>query len=399
MSTEPSTEPRFPDLYENYSITSPVLAENREDVFEDLHAHCPVARSTEEGGYWVVNGFEDVRRCAQDWKTFSDKDGIYATPAPQLLYPEDCDPPLHTALREMLNPYFKPKVMEEFEPEIVKLANNLVDDFIDDGEAELVSQFSDALAAGVFCSVIAGMPIEDMPKLQEDFGLAFFGSTKEEKNAGWLAASDYHAEYLAKRKDEEPRGDVVDAILAFEFEGFEWEDRVGCLTLLSSAGLATTSAVFTDAIYYLASHSDDRERLASDVALVPHALEEFIRKASAVMCVGRRVMADTEVAGKQISAGDWVYLNFGAANQDPARFPDEKEYDLDRWPNGHIAFGAGPHRCVGSHLARLDLRVALGVFLSRIPNFRLPNDFKPEYQTGVIRDMLRLPILFDRPGS
>jgi cytochrome P450 len=187
----------------------------------------------------------------------------------------------------------------------------------------------------------------------------------------------------------------VDAILAFDAPGYEFINKAGTLSQLTQGGIGTTGFVFAGALYHLATHANDRHRLVEDFSLLPTAIEEFLRFYASAPQLGRRATKDTEMAGTTIAAGDFVILSFGAASRDPAVCPVPTSVELDRLPNRHLAFGAGPHRCIGSHLARFNLRVGLETFLSRIPDFEIPPGFEPVYQVGVTRDMVELPLRFE----
>ena len=399
-------QPRFSELFENYDLHSPVVNEHYDEVIDELHRHCPVARSNDGEGYWVVNRYADVQRCAQDWQTFTSIDGFMPNRPPDMPFwaPVECDPPFHDELRNALNPYFGPKVVAEQEQVVHRLANELIDEFFDDGYVEAMSQFSNALAARVFCTIVAGMSEDEAPFLRSTFQTGMHGAP-EERAPAMLRAHEYISKYLAKRKEEPARGDVVDALLSFEptqLQGapgraasFEWEDKVGVLSQLSMAALGTTGSVFGGGIYYLATHADDRRRLRDNPSLLRVAVEEFLRLNASAPLVGRRATADTEVAGTLIRKGDFAMMNYGAASRDPLVSPNPTKTDIERSPNRHLAFGAGTHRCIGSHLARLELRVGIATFLSRIPEFRVPDGFVPRFHTGITRDMIELPIIFD----
>jgi cytochrome P450 len=315
-----------------------------------------------------------------------------------LWYPVESDPPLHDILRKVLDPFLSPKAVRAHEPAIRAIVNDLIDSFIDAGEVEIVSQFANLVPGRVFCSVVAGMPEEDMPYLQERFQAGIIGPL-ELRGVAMTDALNYMTKYLESRTKEPPRGDVVDAILAFEWDGepgYEFVDRAGSLAALTQGGIGTTGMIFAGALYHLARNPDDRRRLIEDPSLIPTAIEEFLRYYASAPQLARRTMKPSEVEGTKIGTNEVVVLSFGAASRDPAVCPNPKHLDIERTPNRHLAFGAGKHRCAGSHLARINLRVGLEVFLERIPDFTVPEDFVPEYQVGVTRDMHRLPLEFAR---
>lgn len=242
------------DFYGDYDMGAEELnTEQYDEILDDLVRNCPVARSEVGEGYWVVNRYADVLKAAGDWRTFTSRTGMMPNrPADMpLWYPIEADPPLHDELRKVLDPFLTPKVLAEFEPAIRKIAHELIDSFIEDGEVELVSQFANLQPGQVFCSVVAGMPAEDMPYLQERFQAGIIGPL-ELRGVAMTDALNYMTKYIEKRAEEPPRGDVVDAILAFEWDGepgYEFIDRAGSLAALTQGGIGTTGMIFAGAMF------------------------------------------------------------------------------------------------------------------------------------------------------
>jgi cytochrome P450 len=382
----------------HYDINGRELRSNFDDIMDEM-TRCPVAKSVDGDGYWVLNSYSDVRAAAHDWETFSSREGFIPNrpPGMSLTPPIDVDPPLHTDLRSVINPYLGPKNIRKHEPSIRRTANQLIDRFIERGEVEIVSEFGNALAGHVWCTVVAGMPAADMPFLQRAFQEGLHGPMEQRAEAN-ARALNYAIEYIKIRSKEPSRGDIVDAILAFEAPGFDLGQKGLTLGMLTQGGIGTSGGVIAGGLYYLARHLEDRRRLVSAPSLLPRAIEEFLRFYASAPQLGRKVLRDTEVSGVKIAEGDWVVLSYGAANRDPNIHSSAREIDIDRTPNRHLAFGAGPHRCAGSHLARLNLRIAFETFLARIPDFTtVPEEFEPDFEIGVTRDMVELPLGF-APG-
>ena len=153
------------------------------------------------------------------------------------------------------------------------------------------------------------------------------------------------------------------------------------------------------AVYHLATHPEDRKELATNPDLIINAVEEFARVFPPVVALGRSVTKDTEVAGTQLKEGDFVLLNYASASRDPDAVENPQKLDIKRESIVHTAFGVGPHRCIGSHLARLELRIVLEELLRRIPEFTVPEGIVPEYETGVLRTMKSLPLVFPAGGA
>jgi cytochrome P450 len=384
------------DFHADFDLESPELATHYEEVMAGFHSDgCPVARSNVGEGYWVLTRYDDVRNAAQDWQTFSSKSGYLPNrPADmQFYYPTECDPPFHTEVRKDLNKYFGVKEVKAKEAEIQGHVDDLIDSFIDKGEVEIVSEFANQLPGRVFFTTFAGMPAEDLPEIQQTLHLAMLGPL-EKRGEEFEKAYKYFGNYLALRREEDPRGDVIDEILGLDFPGYGWEDKVGTLTLLTLGGIGTSGYVISGALYHLSRNLDDRRRLQEDDSRMPIAVEEFLRYYTASPHDGRRATCDVEVSGTTIAAGDYVLLGYGEACRDPEVFEDPGEIDITRSPSRHLAFSAGPHRCIGSHVARMQIRLALSTFLRRIPDFDVVDGFEPIYETAVTRTMDRLPLVF-----
>lgn len=398
------------DWRTDFDMDDPEFGEVFDDVCDDLVAHCPVAHSTVGQGYWVVNRYEDVHELLQDWETFSSADGIIGANRPPdqpLFKPNEADPPEHDQLRDAVSKYFTPRSVAKHEPEIRRIVEGLVDEFIEDGEVELVRQYAEPFPPVAFCQAIAHMPKEDMPFLQRVFNDAITGP-HDDRGVNWLKGQDYMAEFLESRRKQPRQDDIVDAILHFEFpdgQPYTHTDRAGSLAQIVAAGATTTGAVISGGLYHLAGNPDDRKRLQADPSQIPRAVEEFLRVFVSAPCDGRRVMKDVEVAGTMIQGpredrkGDYVIYNLGGANRDPAVFDRPGELLIDRWPNRHLSFAVGIHRCIGLHLARLNVRVAIETFLRRIPEFAVRPGFEPHFQGGITRSLTRLDLIFDVPGS
>jgi cytochrome P450 len=383
------------DFATDYDIDDPRLAEHWDEIVDDLQARCPVARSEVGEGYWVVNRYDDVRAVAGDWETFSSADGFMPNrPAGMpLWYPVECDPPLHDELRAAINPYLGPKAIAAHEEGARAYAEELIDRFAGAGEADVVRAYAAPLPGLVFCGLVANMPTADMQWLQETLNAGIVGPA-DGRIPAIERAHQYMREFLARRREEPARDDLVNALLTVEIEGYDDEDRAATLSQLTAAGLGTTSHTIASAIFHFARHPDEAERFMAEPSIRPRAVEEFVRIYAASPHDGRRCIRDTEVAGTTIKAGDFVLLGYGAGSRDPAVTPDPRRIDFDRAPNRHVAFGAGIHRCAGAHLARIELRVALETFLERLPDFRVDPEFDPPHEMGITRSMMELPVTF-----
>jgi cytochrome P450 len=387
------------DVFHDFDIDDPRFNEHFFEVLDDMVAHCPVVRSNVGEGYWMVTRQEDVRRVGQDWKTFSSAKG-YQPNRPEglpYLYPEESDPPIHTAWRRTLNPYLSPKAVAPYEGTIRKDANTLIDRFIDKGECEFVSEFGAKLPGWAFFKNVLGVPIEDLDKLVAGVENGTF-APPEERAGHFAGIFEYLGGYLDKRKDEPPRGDLVDVIAAgVEYEDGElapWDHRVSILVDLTFGGIATTTYVMAGAIHYLATHPAQRQMLVDNPDLIPRAVEEFVRVFPPVVALGRTCTKDVELAGAEMKEGDFVLLGYAAASRDPRVVENAAEIDISREEVLHSAFGVGVHRCIGSNLARLELKCTFEEWLKRIPDFGIKPGTEPVFETGILRTMKDLHLVF-----
>lgn len=401
MSTAASDAPR--DMHADFDIEDPSLAERFDEVLDDLLTHCPVARSTIGDGYYVISRYTDVRRCAMDWRTFSSADGwlLNAPPDNIPILPEDSDPPYHNDWRKVLNPYFTQNAVTELDSFARVRAGELLDGFKGSGECEFIADFAAKLPGQILFEKIMPVPVADLPTLFKDIDIFSFGPLAE-RGPAFGRVHGYLEAFLEGRTKQPPQGDIVDYMVAgVDKDGAPcpWEDKVAIALDVVFGGLATTTHTMSGAIYHLAAHPDIRRDLVANPDLVGNAVEEIIRLYAPVVAPARTVRADIEVAGTQMKAGDRVALNFAAASRDPEACPNPGMVDIRRAEIVHTAFGVGPHRCLGEHLARLEVRVAIEEFLKRIPEFELKPGTKPSYESGQLRTMRDLHLRWEPRGQ
>jgi cytochrome P450 len=388
------------DIFGDFDINADYMKTAFTDVLDDLVQRCPVAHGNAGPGFTVFSRQADIRRVGQDWKTFSSASGAFELTNDRqgtFLLPEESDPPKHTAWRRALTPYFSPKAVARYEEGIRADANELIDGFIERGWCEFVGEFAAKLPGWAFFKNILGVPLEDLDWLVDAVHQGSFALP--ERRAGHLTrAYSYLDEYLRQRSKEPKRGDVVDLLVdGVPYDNGEqapWADRVSVLLTLTFGGISTSTFVMASGLHHLATHPDDRQTLLRRPELIPQAIEEFVRVFPAAVALGRRCTRDVEVAGTRLTAGDWVMLLYAAASRDIHAVARARDIDISRQAVVHSAFGVGPHRCLGSHFARLDIRCAIEEWLKRIPEFDITPDFMPDYETGMIRSMKRLDLVF-----
>jgi cytochrome P450 len=313
------------------------------------------------------------------------------------LIPLQVDPPEHVRYRRLLDPAFSPREMARLEPAITRLVNDLIDAFAGRGRCELGSELAVPLPSSVFL-VLMGLPLSDLDSFLEmkDGILRPRGSTFEEARESqrrWAERIDaYFAGALAERSRRR-RSDLLSRLIDAEVGGerLSNDEILGMCFLLLLAGLDTVTDALECSFAYLARHPDQQRLLASQPALIPAAVEELLRHETPVVSVSRVARVDTELGGCPIRAGTRVGVNLGAANNDEAAVEDPDSVLFARNPNRHLAFGGGVHRCLGSHLARLELRVALREWHRRIPCYRLAPDVELVF-TPALRQVEFLPL-------
>jgi cytochrome P450 len=394
------------DHFTDFDLDSPEFRDHYEEVLDALLDRCPVAHSTAFGGYWMVSRAEDVRRCAQDYDTFTSTLGFEPNQSNEegglKLYPLEIDPPYHTRWRNALGEYFSPRAIRSRADSIREQADFLVDTFIEAGTCDFVDRFAAQLPGRVFFGSFLGVPFDQLDAIQKATDIAMRGVATA-RAAAWGVVADFLTDYLKTREAQEPRGDFVDAVLAGvpgeDGAPCAWNDKLYTMIDMVAGGMGTTSHVLASTIYHLATHPDDRERVLAEPAIRSNLVEEVIRVHAPIVATGRTATRDTEIAGQPIKKGEFVMLSQAAASRDPRLFANPKLVNLDRPAPQNLAFSYGPHRCIGAHIGRLQVRVALDVLLERLPDFRLPDGYQPKYSnSSVARNMDELLIEFS-PGT
>jgi cytochrome P450 len=278
------------DHFTDFDMDSPEFNEQYDQVLDDMLERCPVAHSTVGRGYYVVNRQADVRRVAQDWKTFSSRDGMYPNrPAgmPPVL-PEEVDPPYHKNWRVALNKHFSAKRVAGCADSIREQVTALIDGFVERGNCDFVAEFAALLPGRVFFATLPKAPLDDLAALVSVVDDAIMG-TPEQQGPAWTELHRYIDGYLEQRQDQPPRDDFVDAILAGVPDGTgepcSWDDKVNVATLFLSGAVGTTASAIAGVALHLATHPQDREYLAAHPEAHGPAVEELIRIHSPVVAL------------------------------------------------------------------------------------------------------------------
>jgi cytochrome P450 len=391
------------DWATDFSHAEPEWAADPYTIQDDLRQRCPVAHTKRFGGAWLPTRYADVAAIAYDTEHFSSRQIIISNYRPPLdiapiggIPPISSDPPFHRDARKLLLPAFTKSAISRYEESTRAFCHSLIDRF---GATETVDAAAD-YAQHIPMRVIAdmlGFPPEDAPKFRQfvEIGVETVNLPPQERFARIQVVFDYLYEQIRDHVDN-PRDDLTTFLVNAELYGRKLEPShvAGTMALLLIAGIDTTWSAIGASLWHLAAHPADRERILAEPALLPTAVEEFLR-AYAPVTMARLVKEDMHWRGVDMKADDWILLSFPAANRDPAQFDHADEVVIDREINRHAAFGLGIHRCIGSHLARMELRVALEVWLARIPEFSLADPAAVMWAAGQIRGPRSLPL---RPG-
>jgi cytochrome P450 len=403
------------DWTKDYDIFDPEYIKNPFPIWDELRGKCPVAHTERWSGSWMPTKYEDLFNIARDIQHFSSRDVLVAPsgPPPEGVeededFPEalrdyepsappiTSDPPEHTWARKLLLQPFSATSIAKWEPETRELCNSLIDGFIDKGRADGAVDYAQQIPPRVIASML-GIP-RDMADQFTQWVRNFLelGLTNVDlQNEAGREIFRFLWERIEEHKAN-PQDDLITYLLNSEVDGEPVPDThvLGTSFLILLAGIDTTWSSIGSAFWHLAQHPEDRKRLIEEPELMTTALEELLRAYSPVT-MARYVASDVQYDGCKMHEGDKVLMNFPAANRDPEKFEDPDKVILDRKVNPHIAFGVGIHRCAGSNLARMEMKVSMEEWLKRIPDFELEDPSAVTWAGGQVRGprsmMLRWP--------
>jgi cytochrome P450 len=382
---------------ENYDHHDPELPPHVFEVWDRLRKECPVAHSGQHGGFWAVTGYRELGEAARDDATFRSAFGITVPgtiPLPDVDDPADLattgnlgppgvgapimtDPPLILQYRKMLNPFFTPAAATRAESYIRASATRLIDGFIERGSCDVEPEFAMPLVAR-FTLWLCGFPEEEWATFQ-----AQSNENRARTDAPEIPEHSYQERRhrdeilsIAAERRKEPKHDLISHLVHSEVDGRALTDEeiVGILGIVISGGVGTTRDLIGCTVLHLGRNPDVRQQLLDDPSRIPTAVEEFVRVFPPITGLARVASRDCALGGQSIRRGDPVLLLWGAANRDEREFPRADEVVIDRNPNRHVGFGVGVHRCIGSHFARAEVRIALEEILRRLPDYTVDED-------------------------
>jgi cytochrome P450 len=381
---------------------SSVPAAEMRRVYTDMREQCPIAHSDRFGGFDYVSRYADVREILSNSDTFTSGEGVFIpdTGVPRVP-PLEFDPPAHTTLRKMMDGPINPRAVRGFEPTIVEIANELVDEFAARGTADLAAELAEPLPAIVIGRMVGLDKDESVEvrriaiKLFESIGTAEF----EANMRGFAAFNEAQLE-LRRRQ---PRNDYLTDIATGELNGVpvDAERVTGIMTAYLLGGHHSTATGIAGLLRYVLTVPGLRDRLVNDddKALLHRVIEESLRLTTPLQFFARTVHGDSSVGGVQFSENQRIVMNLAAANRDPRQFDEPECFNADRSRNAHVAFGGGVHSCQGQHIARAEMRAVLQVLLTRVPDVHLVGDVE---EAGVIAGLMAvtsLPVAFTAESS
>jgi cytochrome P450 len=387
----------------DWDHADPAYNQNAHQIWDQLRGTCPVAHTDRYGGAWLPVTHADVSAVARDTDHFSSEGAVLANRPPREEWvtlapigaapPITSDPPFHADARRLLLPAFSPQVVAEWEPEINRLCNELIDNMGDIDTVDAAVQYAQNIPVYVIARML-GLPLEDSDYFRETVHMVLeeIGAEFGERQGAFEKLDAYLSMHVQDHIDN-PKDDLIGFLLNAKIydQPLSPQHVVGTIILLMVAGIDTTWSSIGSSIWHLAQHPSDLQRMVNEPELLPTAIEELLRMYAPVT-MARIVSQDAEIGGCPVKRGESVLLPFPAANRDPEVFPDADKVIIDREENRHVAFGLGIHRCLGSNLARLELRVAVQVFIQRFPKFELADPSSVTWSLGQVRGPRKLPV-------
>jgi cytochrome P450 len=383
----------------------PEMAAHPQPLFKMLRETMPVIPV--EGRGVALTRKADVDEVFRHPEIFSSNADAVDLQNVRPLIPLQIDPPDHKKFRKLLDPIFAPREVAKLEESLVVAVNELIDGFVDRGEVDFAKEFSTLFPTRVFLNLL-GLPVDELPRfLAMKDGIirpqvavgSVYGSPETLAHQKQTADSIYaYFDEVLDERELERRDDLLSRFLDASVDGQKLtrEDILDICFLFLIAGLDTVTASLDCMFAYLADHPDQRRQIVEDPSLIPAAIEELLRWETPVMAVVRVAVEDTEVDGCPVNEGDLVMAMLTSVNTDEAELPDADVVRFDREVNRHLAFGGGVHRCLGSHLARQELRIALREWHRRIPDYAVAEGHTLAYTSG-IRSIEHFPLVFATP--
>jgi cytochrome P450 len=384
--TQVDANTRPKEFAQNFSLYNFEHMQDPHALWSQLRRKCPVAHSDQLDGFWMLTKYEHIRQAVLDYSIFSSKEvmvprdrlgaGMQERP------PITLDPPRHTAFRQLLLPAFSPAQIDRLEPALRATCRDAIAKITSD-DVDAGAAYAKRIPAELICSMM-GVSLDIAPTFRK---WAKDANESEDINVA-VQAGVKMMEWVNEVIDEqiaEPREGLVTALINSESDGrrLTRTELAGSIVLIMLGGLDTAWSVISSMLWHLGQHPEDRARLEADPSLAAIAVEEYLRFFSPLN-LARITTTATTVEGVEIGEDESVLMCYGSANRDSDVFSDPDQVVIDRSPNRHIAFGLGPHRCIGSNIARLELRVALEEWMAAFPDFELSDPDSVHWTLGQV---------------
>lgn len=394
---------------------SPEFAADPLRSWRALREDSPVAWTDAHGGYWIVTGYPEVCQVSQDDQTFSSEhdmdgsgDGGLGISIPHhpdfFVFPQEVDVPEYNEYRRLMNPLLSPAVAAACRPRIAELMNEAIDEVIEQGHCEIVEDIGNPVPARVILDLY-GLPQDDWEKwARPGHWISGYPHDHEKFTLAVEALTTWYPQELRaaiESREPDPDGDMLARLRTLRpfGEPMTMDQLASTALVFMLGGIDTATAWFTSACHWLSEHPAEKQRLIDDPDLIRPAVEEMLRYFTPGPHFARTVTKDVELGGQQLRQGDRALMSFGAANHDEQFCPHPDLMVLDRAANRHLAFGLGRHRCMGSHLARVELPVMLGLWLRRVPDYVVDAERSVRYpDRGVLDGWNHMPCTFT-PGT
>lgn len=396
------SEPETRGDYSTFDITEKNHRKNIESVWSRMRQEAHLPRSSRHGGFYIVTKYDDVSSAARNTKDFSSAENGIAIPdmhAGARLLPVESDPPHQTEYRSLFMRFLGKEAILRHEPMVRAVARDLLSSVMGRPQIDFAQDFARPYPAIVVLTLL-DIAERDIDRLTYLVDTSIDGAEGEGRSGPQrMAAARELTEYLkdilaAKRATPYDPGNVISTIAHSQLPTAPLgpKEQSSLLKIFIFGGFTTTTFALTSAVRWLMDHPADLEKLRTQPTLLHTALDEFVRFASPGTYLGRTVMRDTAIGETALRRGDRILLAPGAANRDPGVFVRPEEILLDRTPNRHLGFGHGPHGCMGTHLARLEIQVALQECLERIADYRIDTGREIHWSSGETQGMTTLPL-------
>jgi cytochrome P450 len=366
------------------------------DRIDELRARYPIGYSTRYGGFWFLTSYAYVLRAFQD-RTFVSSSGVsIPTPPTPRVAPIELDLPRQRVYRRDVNPYFTVEAVKTYEAGLRRLAYRLLDEIVVERQCDMARDYARKFPSMAFFEIVLHRPLDELTRVVPLTHTITYDPDPQRKGEAMVAMMHYCEELFSQRQAAGPKGDMLDAVMALDCDEVPFDDwlRLTGFSQLIQGGLGTSANLIGNIVRLLIDYPDIEIRVRQDRSLVDALIEEALRLHPPLNFIARSATVDTEVGDGLVRAGDRVLLVIAAANRDPDEFFSPRIPNLDRRQNRHLAFGAGIHRCIGSNLARLQVKVAIEALLDRVQGLRIPDGATIEYYSDVQRGPASFPVEF-----